>query len=157
MKNKTVLMVSLKSNELDKLLQEISLDFSIQVKRPHITIRGPYSNKISKRIKCRAAATLQKIREETKGFLIEGIGIFHISDTAFVYLQVKGNDLRPIWWKPDFPIGVYGFNPHVTLVETTPILAQAISNFIKSKDIHFYVSEFELEERVLSPQATLEW
>jgi hypothetical protein len=51
--------------------------------------------------------------------VIEGIGIFELPDRVVVYVKVQHEKLRQIWWKPDFPIEKYGFNPHITLYEGT--------------------------------------
>jgi hypothetical protein len=43
--------------------------------------------------------------------------MFPGENRAVIYMKVQHPKLRRVWWKPDFPIAKYGFNPHITLYE----------------------------------------
>jgi 2'-5' RNA ligase len=79
---------------------------------PHVTIRGPYSRSVT-------ASELRRYERilSTTPVVLQGFGVFEMSDKVVVYIKIQHEKLRQIWWKPDFPIAKYGFNPHVTLYE----------------------------------------
>jgi hypothetical protein len=58
---------------------------------------------------------------------------------------VSSTPLKKIWWKPDFPIEKYGFNPHVTLFKgRESVLADEILKFLKHEDIALLCHDFRL-------------
>ena len=106
----------------------------------HITVRGPYSGRISGKS---IAKFEDKIRDEP--IHIQGVDVFQNQKESVVYIRAFSNSLRKIWWKPDFPIKEFGFNPHITLYKTTDIeFAKTISNFLKKEDIDLICSDFRL-------------
>jgi hypothetical protein len=75
-----------------------------QRKAAHITVRGPFPNKIK----------LNSANKKLSGNRIVLNGVSHfISDKQnTVYFTCMGTKLRMVWNKPDFP-----FNPHVTIYD----------------------------------------
>ena len=79
---------------------------------PHVTIRGPYSKPVPP-----GQLTRYKRLLDSSPVVLEGVGVFTASDRFAVYVKVQHDKLRQVWWKPDYPIKKFGFNPHVTLYE----------------------------------------
>ncbi|MGH8593576.1 MAG: hypothetical protein ACREV3_06885 [Gammaproteobacteria bacterium] len=74
----------------------------------HMTVRGPYEEPISK---------LESFQDIMKDDVLEigQVGRFSNPNEETVYFPVNSPNLRRIWWKPDFSIGKFGFNPHISL------------------------------------------
>ena len=106
----------------------------------HVTVRGPYSGRISGKI---IAKYEDIIRHDP--IRIRGIDIFQNQTGNVVYIRVHSDSLKKIWWKPDFPVKKFGFNPHITLHETPDIeFARTISDFLKKENIELICHEFRL-------------
>ena len=111
---------------------------------PHITIRGPYSRPVSRKEILRYERILS-----SHPIVLEGIGAFQSGDRATVYMKVQHPNLRQIWWKPDYPIKQYGFNPHLTLYEGHDAdRALRIETFLRREDIKMLTSEFSVSPYV---------
>lgn len=98
----------------------------------HLTVRGPYDK--SQAVK----KSLQRWQNliDCAPVVVSGVGAFHNERESVVYLKVQHEYLRRIWWKPDFPVSKFGFNPHLTLY------AGADKNF--ATDIHNLLSKQKL-------------
>ena len=116
----------------------------------HITVRGPYNKKIPKK----SIGTFNK-RMSGDQLLIHSAGMFNNDDIFVVYMKMESDNLKNIWWKPDYPISEYGFNPHISLyVGSDKVLANAIFEFLKIENIKLLTSQFKLTEYV-SKQAEM--
>jgi 2'-5' RNA ligase len=120
---------------------------------PHVTIRGPYSRPVSREQLLRYGRLLS-----SHPVVLEGIGAFQSGKRATVYLKVQHPNLRQIWWKPDYPIKDFGFNPHVTLYEGSDgDRAQRLQAFLRREGIklltsNFAVSPYVSDHKDLFPQ-----
>ena len=106
----------------------------------HITVRGPYSKTIS-REKLKTFSTLPG----NEPLLVHGIGMFQNQGNYVVYIRVWSKWLNKLWWKPDYPIEKYGFNPHISLyIGSDRILAEEIENFLKKEDLKLLCRDFRI-------------
>ena len=106
----------------------------------HITVRGPYSGRIPQK-------TIDKFEDIIRHdpILIRGVDVFQNQTENVVYIRAHSDSLKKIWWKPDFPIKEFGFNPHITLHKTPDIgFARTISDFLKKEDIELICHKFRL-------------
>lgn len=105
----------------------------------HITVRGPYKHAPQR-------AKLEDIWHllEGEGLLLSGIGRFEFPERDVVYLRSHSRAIRRIWWKRDFPIIRYGFNPHITLYEGPARLARQVEAFLKKERLEFYCRRLAL-------------
>jgi 2'-5' RNA ligase len=105
---------------------------------PHITVRGPYSRPVLRKEILRYRRILSR-----SPLVLEGIGAFQSGDRTTVYMKVQHPNLRQIWWKPDYPIKEFGFNPHLTLYEGQDrARAERLQSFLRREDIKLLTSEF---------------
>lgn len=106
----------------------------------HITVRGPYHRMIP-------LAQVEQYRQilMSHPVLLDGIGQFQSGEQHVVYIKVKHPKLRQVWWKPDFPVRDFGFNPHVTIYEG-PDAARAarIQSFLKRERLKFLTTNFRV-------------
>lgn len=105
----------------------------------HITIQGPYKNTPTR-------AKLHSIWETIQGdgVLLHGIGKFQFGDRDVIYLKSHSRAIRKVWWKRDFPMIKFGFNPHITLYEGPPARAKIVQDFLKNQRIELYCRQFAL-------------
>jgi len=106
----------------------------------HVTIRGPYNREIPRK-------QIEQYDRQLKGhpLLLEGIGRFEVQGRHVVYMEVQHPGLRKIWWKPDFPVHEYGFNPHVTLYEGGNIdVADRLERFMKREGLKLLTWDFRV-------------
>jgi hypothetical protein len=121
---------------------------------PHVTIRGPYNRPIPQPQLRRYEHLL--LRDPV---VLEGIGTFQVGERTTVYLKVQHPKLRQVWWKPDYPIGKFGFNPHVTLYEGHDAQrARQLAEFLKREGLKlltwsFSVSAHVSDHKDMFPQA----
>lgn len=120
----------------------------------HLTLRGPYAGAVP-------PGTVQRCREQMKNevLTIGGVGRFENRSEHVVYLAVRSPRLRSVWWKPDYPIGTYGFNPHLTLYRgTSTALATAVERFFLHEDLKAHCAEYRIvsvltkQEEMLMPR-----
>src|SRR5262245_1275972 len=108
----TFLLLELLDPEVDFLLSGIKeiLSGSRQTRPTHLTIRGPYEGPVPR-------STVERCRRMLKYDVIRiaGVGRFRNKQEEVVFLKVDSPHLREVWWKPDFSIREYGFEPHVSL------------------------------------------
>ena len=106
----------------------------------HITVRGPYYKRISKK----DITKYERIICDDP-ILIHGVDIFRNRTENIVYIRVHSNSLKKIWWKPDFPINEFGFNPHISLHRTPDVeFAKTILDFLKKENMKLICHEFRL-------------
>ena len=88
---------------------------------------------------------------------IGGLGHFSNPGEQVVYLTVDSPQLRRIWWKPDYPIGEFGFNPHISLYRGPDrALANRLLCFQPLAALKLLCAEFELVPSVKSASAQRE-
>jgi len=112
----------------------------------HITVRGPYVEPLIDK-------DVKPFQDIVKNDLItiSGVGIFNNDDCYVVYLEINSEHLHEIWWKRDYPIGVYGFNPHISLYRgTNKQLAYRIKDFLTAEHLLLQTKLFELTPYVSS-------
>jgi 2'-5' RNA ligase len=106
----------------------------------HITIRGPYSRVVGP----------DKLRRYehlllTAPLVLDGVGSFSVGDRTVVYLKVQHPRLRQLWWKPDFPVSKFGFNPHITMYEGTDHeRARLFLEFLKREQLKLLTWNFKV-------------
>lgn len=105
----------------------------------HVTVRGPYK-------KSPKPEKLEQIWSsiQGEGLLINGIGKFEFPDRHVVYIRSNSPSIRKIWWKRDFPIVNFGFNPHITLFEGAPLAAAKIEKFLRQERIELFCRQLSL-------------
>ena len=109
----------------------------------HLTIRGPYEAKIPKSI-------LKKCREVMRSDIlkIEGVGRFTNPGEEVVFFKINSPNLRRIWWKRDYPIERYGFNPHITLYRgSDERFANLVAEFLERERIEVICRKYKLATR----------
>ncbi|MFC1748891.1 hypothetical protein ACFL2V_08785 [Pseudomonadota bacterium] len=76
---------------------------------------------------------------------IGNIGLFSNPKEEVVFFNVDSPHLREVWWKPDYPIKHYGYNPHISIYRgSNKKLAAALKDFIYNDDFELLCSEFEI-------------
>jgi hypothetical protein len=108
----------------------------------HLTIRGPYKNKINN-------MQINKILNTIKGDVLEiqGVNNFSNDEEEVVYLSVNSVNLRKVWWKPSYPIGQYGFYPHISVYRgKNKLLANALYRLLKNYNLTFLTTQFDIIE-----------
>lgn len=105
----------------------------------HVTVRGPYKTIPDEK-------NIEKLWAiiEGEGVLLSGIRSFAFKDKKYVYIQSQSKAIRKLWWKSDFPISKYGFNPHITLYEGPIEKANKIEQFLRSELLEFYCHDLSL-------------
>lgn len=118
----------------------------------HITVRGPYTKPIPQK----SIERFQRIMSDDI-LLIHGVGVFKNEDTYVVYIKINSDTLKGIWWKPDYPIKDYGFNPHISLyIGDDKELANAIYEFLRAEDLKLLCREFQLAPYVSKQEQMFE-
>lgn len=93
----------------------------------HLTIRGPYRGVPPRRTVERC---IEFLRNDV--LMISGSGTFNNGREYVVYLEVDSPNLRKVWWKPDYSIRDYGYNPHITIYRgSDAIIGEAIHRFFE--------------------------
>lgn len=141
----------------DKKIQDLFVDLRSRFNRvgkipssPHVTIRGPYKTAVSSR---RSKQIMQRLSHEPK-LRLSGVGRFELPDCHVVYLSVQGEVLRKVWWKPDFPIHQFGFNPHITVFKGDKEAADRVFEELSNHTVDHSIESFELKIDVIG-QAVL--
>ena len=110
----------------------------------HITVRGPYKNSIPKK-------SVENFSRILSGdaILIHSAGLFVNDGVYVVYVKINSENLKKIWWKPDYPVKQYGFNPHISLyIGRDKYLANEIHEFLRREKLKVLCREFKLTEYV---------
>lgn len=105
----------------------------------HITVRGPYKNPPQKE-KLEGLWSMV----EGEGLLLNGVGVFEFEDKHVVFIRSHSKAIRKIWWKRDFPIIKFGFNPHITLYEGSPANAKKVLQFLRAENVELYCRQLSL-------------
>ena len=110
----------------------------------HVTIRGPYDSEILES----QIRRYQRILS-TAPVVFDGVGLFTYAGRSVVYVKVQHPKLRQLWWKPDFPVKEFGFNPHITVYEgTDEVRAGTVLRFLESEHLRLLTWDFEVTARV---------
>jgi len=107
----------------------------------HITVRGPYRGNPPR------AKEFERLQEALLGLGVRltGSGRFDTSKGHVVFMRAESSAFREIWWKPDFPQREFGFNPHLTIYETSKLKnAQLVEAFLKNQRINIHTSGVRL-------------
>jgi 2'-5' RNA ligase len=120
-------------------------------KSPHVTIRGPYSNDISAKVVHNAESKLK----DDGGIRVVGVSRFSNAKEDVVYLSLDGEKLREVWWKPDFPIQRFGFNPHVTVYRGDPEEADDVEQWLKKQDVSGPIASWHLSTDSIGQKSLL--
>ena len=106
----------------------------------HITVRGPYKEPINPEI---VNKYFKKIKNDP--VIIQNAGIFNNKNEFVVYFKVDSVSLRKIWWKPDYPVSVYGYNPHISVYRgKEKEFSYKIYEFLKNENIILMTYDFRL-------------
>ena len=123
--------LEIRDPEIYVLLNGLRREFGQEVGPLHITVRGPYVEPI----RTDDLRTWQHTIDQSP-LIIQSAGLFNNGKEAVAYLKVDSLDLRKIWWKPDYPIEKYGFNPHITIYKgTDKVFSRKVFEFLKNEDL----------------------
>lgn len=113
-------------------------------KATHLTIRGPYSGRVPSHTVDRCRKIMQH-----DVLTISGVGRFSNPSEEVVFLRVNSQNLRRVWWKPDYPIREHGFNPHISLYRGSDrSLAAKLETFFIHENLRLDCAEFKIATRV---------
>lgn len=108
----------------------------------HLTLRGPYAS--NERIENSDVERWNSLLR-TAPITLDGIGVFHNEGRHILFIKVHHENLKKIWWKPDFPVGEYGFNPHITLYSGRErMLVEKVAEFLKEEKLSLLSTRFKL-------------
>ena len=110
----------------------------------HMTVRGPYDEPI-------CMFTLKWCQDVMRYDVpkIGQVGRFRNPGEETVYLHVNSPNLRKIWWKREFSIGKFGFNPHISLYRGPDAqFADRIAAFLENEKITLLCAEYRFVPHV---------
>lgn len=108
----------------------------------HITIQGPFYGEIKRSDLEHVQSVLEK-----EPILLDGFGIFSNDKEYVVYMKVQSPRLKDVWWKPDYPIEKFGFNPHISLYKgRNKKLAEMILQFLRDQNLKFLLRSFRVTQ-----------
>ncbi|WP_315773564.1 MULTISPECIES: hypothetical protein [unclassified Bradyrhizobium] len=116
------------------------------LRRPHITVRGPYERKQD--------ALLERLAYSPQSVFLRGIAAFFSEKQNTVLLECDLPEKDRVWRKPDFPEG----KPHITLYDgKSRNLALGLRLSLKQCKWRFRteVRSLTLVERKLDPEGSL--
>lgn len=112
--------------------------------KPHLTIQGPFEEKVS----LETIASIKR-RLADDDIFIGNPGLFETKDGVALFLKVRSQNLRKVWNKPDYPVELYGFNPHITLYEgADKERAAKACEFLKKNRVELICREFDVVQYV---------
>jgi len=77
------------------------------------------------------------------------VGRFSNPGEETVLSRIDSPNLRKIWWKPDFSIEKFGFNPHISLYRGPDAhFADRIAAFLEQEEITLLCAEYRLVPHV---------
>ncbi len=143
---KNFLFLEILDPEINTLLNKITEIVSGEspTKPVHLTVRGPYQGNVPQK-------TLAYCRDKIKYDIlrIKNIGRFSNPDEEVVYFHVDSPNLRNIWYKPDYKMGEFGFNPHLSVYRgKDKNLADVVANFLECENIELLCNLFRLVPQV---------
>ncbi len=106
----------------------------------HVTLRGPYDSQIP-------PAQIKRIERNLlrEDLLLANPGIFENDNEVVIYLAVTHKYLRSVSWKRDYPVAVYGFNPHISLyVGPDRGRAERLLDFLKQERLELICRDFRV-------------
>lgn len=120
------------------------LSFGRSSVRPHLTIQGPYEEKVGidsiEGIK-------RRLREDV--FFIGNPGSFETPNGVALFLRATSENLEKVWDKPDFPAKKYGFNPHITIYEGADRLrVERALEYLKKNRVELLCRDFDVVQYV---------
>jgi hypothetical protein len=66
-----------------------------------------------------------------------------------VYLKIQHPQLRRLWWKPDYPIEQFGFNPHITIYAGRDSrAADLVERFLQRENLRIVCTEIRIVSHV---------
>lgn len=142
------LFLEFRDRDICTLLHELRKLFNGKPSKSniHITVRGPYVEPLKEK-------DVKPFQDIVNNDLItiSGVSMFNNNGCYVVYLGVNSENLHEIWWKRDYPKGVYGFNPHISLYQgTNKQLAYRIKDFLTAENLVLETKRFELTPYVSS-------
>jgi hypothetical protein len=103
----------------------------------HLTLRGPYAGQVPKSVVARCVAALSH-----DVLRIGGAGRFSNPSEEVTYLRVDSAGLREVWWKPEYPVGAFGFEPHLSIYRgRNADLADALAGVLGRAEIDLLCAE----------------
>ncbi len=151
---RSFVFLEIADRDLNHLL--LGIEEILTNKRPkraaHLTIRGPYKGHIN-----HETLKLCQDRLQQDVLDISGVGRFSNPKEEVVYLKVASPNLRRVWWKPDYPIKEFEFNPHISIYRgPDKELAAQVGTFFDHERLQLYCAEFKIVTRVSkNPQLEL--
>ena len=116
------------------------------LRRPHITIRGPYER--------RQDALLERLSYTPELVFINGVSVFFGGNQNTVLLECDLPEKERVWRKPDFPDG----KPHITIYDgKSRHIALSFRQSLKNCKWRFYapIGELKLIEKKVDPDVSL--
>lgn len=128
--------------EIGSLLQCMQWILSgVEPRRPvHLTLRGPYRQKVPPRV-------LKNLQAAMQGDVLRvgDVGRFTNQDEEVVFLRVDSPNLRKVWWKASYPIRDYGYAPHISLYRGGDArFARRVADFLERESLNLSCAEYEL-------------
>lgn len=107
---------------------------------PHLTIQGPFDEKIS----IEKISSIKR-RLSNDVLFIGNPGLFETANGVALYLGISSDNLRRVWFKPDYPIDKFGFNPHLTIYEGVDrVKAKKALDFLKRNRVELLCRDFDI-------------
>lgn len=112
--------------------------------RPHLTIQGPFEDKVSLEA---ISSIKRRLGDDT--FFIGNPGFFETDRGVALFLKVHSQNLEKVWNKPDYPVSVYGRNPHITIYEGKDISrAKRACDYLKRHRVELLCRDFDVVQYV---------
>lgn len=109
----------------------------------HLTLRGPYEGE-------RPKAVMEQVRDALRHDVLRigghgGVGRFSNPAEEVVFFRVDSPNLRSTWWKRDYPVEKFGFEPHISLYRgADATLADRVEMFFKDEAVQLFCAEYRL-------------
>ena len=106
----------------------------------HLTLRGPYEGKIARDVLAKFSDTLCN-----DTLRISDVGRFTNPDQEVVFICVDSQNLRKVWWKPNYPIRDYGCTPHISLYRGhDAMFADRVADFLRREPLELFCADHRL-------------
>jgi hypothetical protein len=151
-------MTTPKSNFVFLVLQDSSVIGVLEFMRqtlggtwsgpPHVTLQGPLPEKVT-------SERIENIRKILRNdmVLLANPGYFETPGKAVFFYSATSPNMRKVWYKPDYPIEKYGFNPHVTLYEGPEIdRVRRAAEFLRREPVEMICRNFDITAYVSKQQ-----
>ncbi len=110
----------------------------------HLTVRGPYRGHVPEGVvrRCQETMRYDVLR-------IGDVGRFRNPREDVVFLRVDSPNLRKVWYKPDYPVGRYGFMPHISIYRgQDELLADLLQGFLAQEALDLECAEFRFVTQI---------